>query len=82
MAEMPLAEPSANVVEQTQHKGFVRVQPARGGDLFRTVGGGAAVVAPRAGVVRFGFGQKGKGFFASRNQTGPLLYGSSASMDA
>ena len=57
MAEVPLAVAAANVVQQAQHERLVRVQPDGCGDLLRTVGGGAAVVAPGTGVVRLGLRQ-------------------------
>lgn len=66
MAQMPLAEPAADVVEQAQHIGLVRIQPGGRGDLLRTVGGGAAMVSPRAGVVGQGFGQQCFGLFTGR----------------
>ena len=56
MAEVPLAVPPPDVVEQPQHIGFVSIQPAGAGDVLGTVGCYAAVVAPEAGVVGLSFG--------------------------
>ena len=56
MAEVPLAVPPPDVVEQPQHIGLVCVQPAGAGDGLGAVGCYAAVVAPGAGVVGLSFG--------------------------
>ena len=61
-----LLQQSLFIVQQTQHICFFRTKTGIEGDFFRTVGSGAAVIAPWPGVTPFRFRQQLFRFRAAR----------------
>ena len=68
MSEVPDAEPSPDIMQESQDIGFLGVHiPAGLRDLFSAVRGNPAVIAPGAGIALFRFFQE-PFRFASRRQ--------------